>query len=187
MSNVTRWVNRAFVSAALALAVFVVGFAASATKVAARPELAGYNNRQCWECHVNPMGGGMRNAKGNEVARELSLTVTKEAIKDKYPIVDDFEPELSEHFAIGGDMRLLWYDQQVDEDMKAQVEAAGGEVDQGGTFYEMQAVFHLLAKPLPMLSFVYSPDVAQDTFEAYGLIHDLPLNSYIKAGRFILP
>ena len=53
----------------LLFAFAVILFTGSTRPAAARPEFARREMKACGYCHINPRGGGPRNARGLEYAR----------------------------------------------------------------------------------------------------------------------
>ena len=150
-------------------------------RVSARPELATLQNSPCSECHVNPTGGGMRNATGVEMSKALALEASTNAIQNAYPKFEAFTPMIGSHLQLGADVREGWIDQFKDKRIPASKQTWGS------SFYLMQSQFYVDAQVLPVLHVVGGFDVAQNAFEAYGLVDGLPAGLYIRAGRFILP
>jgi hypothetical protein len=148
----------------------------------ARPELAAEENATCAKCHVNPLGGGQRNATGFFFSHNLALEASTNALDKKDKSWRDFAPVVGEKLQLGMDARAMWHDMDEDEEIPDDQEPSANS-----TFYLMQAVFYADAKVLPVLDLVGAFDASQNTFEAYALIDDLPAGLYFKAGRFILP
>lgn len=155
---------------------------------AARPEIAARGARPCWKCHVNPTGGGMRNETGSHTTGKLSLKASKAALQKNHPTFIDFDPAVNDSIRLGFDGRIIWHD-RVDDPAEARKRGLPEDAapEEGGTFYLMQAALYLNARLLPILQFQYAYDAAQNTFEAYGMIDDLPAGLYFRAGRFLLP
>ncbi|MBZ0273115.1 hypothetical protein K8I61_13840 [bacterium] len=155
----------------------------------ARPEFSASENSPCWKCHVNPMGGGMRNGGGFFFSRKaLGFEPITDAVNKKYPDFPKFVPAIGENMFLGMDARMMWYDEADDENERQDALDAGREPPpEGSSFYLMQAAFHVNALVFPILRLAYSFDAAQNTFEAYALFDDLPAGLYLRFGRFILP
>jgi hypothetical protein len=177
MKNMIRFYSMAFALVVLASLIVPAG-------VSARPEIAARQNDPCWKCHVNPMGGGMRNATGFFFGQKsLAFAPIKEALDKKYPDFGKFVPAVNEKLWFGTDVRFMFHDQNYDKNAPQEVRQAGD----GGTFFLMQADLYASASVLPILKIAYAYDAASNVFEAYGLIEDLPANSYIRIGRFQVP
>lgn len=150
---------------------------------AARPEFSALQNSPCWKCHVNPLGGGERNATGFFAGKNLGLEATTDYLNTKFKDFGDFDPMIADKIQLGADVRVLWdylvyHNNDLPENLKQ------GE---NSTFQFMQGQFYLDAQVLPVFQAVGGYDVANNTYEAYGLFDHLPAGIYAKIGRFILP
>jgi hypothetical protein len=161
--------------------LIVLTLALLPTPTFARPEFSANENVSCSECHVSPTGSGMRNASGFFFSKTLSLAASSKAIEKAFPKFGDFTPILGDHLQFGADARMMWLDTFRDPDVPA------NQQTWGSGFYLMQSEFYADAEVLPVLHLVGGYDMAQNAFEAYGLLDNLPAGLYVRAGRFHLP
>jgi hypothetical protein len=143
------------------------------------PKFSSYTGEKCMSCHVNPTGAGMRNAYGVKYAKEnLFLKFLEKANK-----TTDIEPQVSKGIRIGGDMRMLYLDDQVDHQPNL------------NSFFQMQGDLYVhatvnkyigvLIAPGIYLPDTYSPNPFPVKYEIYGIVSQLPAGLYFKVGRFI--
>ena len=126
----------------------------------------------CRACHINPTGGGMRNAHGREFSIERLLIQEKTAMVEKAVGAAQINP----YFSIGTDLRFAY--------LKKEVE---GGINQD-RFFPMQADLYVAFTPTEQLTFYYQDGVeASESRETFLLLQRLPFNSHVKAGRFIPP
>lgn len=124
------------------------------------PRLAVESTANCYTCHVNPSGGGMRNEFGNySVAlNELTLTSTKKKFVENYK-----SPRISESVTIGFDTRHLLFDD--------------------GYIFRMQTDFYLNLEPYKNFNYFFriAETGISENFALYSLQDK---KYYFKAGRF---
>lgn len=166
------------------LAVLIVAIALQTimpSLSSAKPEFTMREGAACWQCHVNPSGGGVRTDLGFAHGQGLALEATTAYLDKHYPAFGEFTPTIGEHLQFGLDTWTMWHDRDEDPDID------GDEETNSSTFYLMEANFSVHAMLLPILSLVGAYDFALDTTETYGMIHNLPLGIYLKLGRFVPP
>ena len=163
----------------------------------ALPRFAARNGMECIQCHVNPTGGGMRNAYGRNVFENAVLprSTVKEPdtwLAQPFPVegeespvdvgrrVPGFSPDLTEWLAIGADVRLAHIfirpDKGPTEDTKREIT---------NSFFLMQGDLYHSARIGEAIT-LYLDVGVYSGFEAWGLfrlLEDGPL--YLKAGRFL--
>lgn len=138
------------------------------------PRFAAYTGDKCSDCHVGPQGGGMRNQYGLNFAKQnLQMDFLKKLFKKK----SDFSTQLNKNIAIGGDLRFAH---------------VGNEQPNGpslNTFLTMQGDFYINANVNDYISVYLAPGLQipniPTKYEVYGMVSNLPLNSYFKAGRMM--
>ena len=151
----------------------------------ALPLYAARTGLQCQNCHFDPNGGGPRNEfgfaygknrhaiepeEGEKPWGELNLT---NRVGDNFPL----------YFGINQRFMLL-----------ANGYSGQDSIARAG-FYNMESAIHFAFQPHPKLTLVYSMDPGPEAFggarytskESYGMFTALPLNGYLKAGRFRTP
>lgn len=175
MSSDTRCTfARVAVLGAGAAAVLLLSASASA-----EPRFALREGMQCRHCHVNRTGGGMRTPFGAAFAQTNLATFRVPGLLDQ---------NAGNSFAIGANLRLS--NRTL---FKTTTRLAGVErkTKTRNTFEMNEANLYVLARAIPNRLSVYidetiGPESASNR-EAFILVHGLPLDGYIKAGRFMLP
>lgn len=174
--------SKFFFMLCLGFGVMVAGLLLLPSEAPARPEIAALQNSPCWKCHINPNGGGQRNVTGFFASQNLALEASTKAIEENFKDFGEFVPAVGDHLLFGMDVRPMWHDIEDDPDIPDEEEGPNSS-----TFYLMQAAFYADAHLLPILHLTGSFDAAQNTFEAYGLIDELPAGLYFRIGRFHVP
>jgi len=134
----------------------------------AEPHLSVRTGLRCSQCHVNRTGGGARNSFGSMYA-QTRLPMWRKAYQGRM---------LNSFLALGGNLR---------------VRATGTPSDslQRTSLAVTEASLQLEARVVQdVLTFYLDQSVGPggaSTREAFGLIESLPLEGYIKAGKFFLP
>ena len=153
----------------------------SPPSASAKPEFSARQNTPCWKCHVSPTGGGIRNPTGFSFSRQTALEAATRFLNENYKDFGEFVPAVGDYLQFGADMRAMWHDRAQDPDVD------GDEQVNSSTFYLMEAAMYADAHLLPVLHLTGGYDAAQQTFEAYGQIDNLPAGLYARVGRFLLP
>jgi len=144
------------------------------------PKFAAYTGEKCLSCHVNPTGGGMRNLFGVKYSKDnLFFKFLEKANK-----TTDINPQITKGISIGGDMRLLFVDNQIDTG-----------IPNFNSFFQMQGDLYVNAQVNKYINVVIAPGLyIPNTFgpnplpvkyEIYGMVSNLPAGLYFKVGRFI--
>jgi hypothetical protein len=139
----------------------------------AEPYLAVANGYKCSQCHVNPTGGGLRNAFGDVFAQTLL------PMQHLDTGTDTWAGQLNRFIAIGGDLRF---------------DASSTQAPNTQTlnqFQMQQTRVYLEASVIPDRLLVYvdeqvAPGGALNR-EAYGIFWAADHSWYIKAGQMYLP
>jgi len=165
----------------LSTGVAVVGcLVVEAAPADAEPYIAARTGFKCSQCHVNRTGGGKRTDFGLIYAQtQLFMHYVKPQGGSGF-----FDGKLSEAISIGGSLRA-------NHVTSFAVEAPGEEaLERTSHLAISQANVYLQADVIPdVLSFYVDQILAPDTRnrELFGLIQGLPLASYVKVGRMLLP
>lgn len=137
------------------------------------PRFATRMNLPCQSCHVNPSGGGMRNAFGQSFGRD-SLSV--KSWQEEYGL-DDYSTKISEFISYGADFRFLAFYQS-----KTNPEAS---LD---SFFPMQMDLYFNLAVSKKINLYINPAFGPyNRLEAFGVARILPANGYVKLGRFTPP
>ncbi|HEY6952964.1 MAG TPA: hypothetical protein VI758_11185 [Bacteroidota bacterium] len=137
----------------------------ASTTCDALPKYASRTGFKCGACHVNPTGKGMRNEYGSTYGRDDITLPTYKNLTD----YDDFSTKLGPSLSFGGDYRSMFY-------YETQNHAS--------TFFQMQAAFYLDFRVNKMFQIYADKDFLGDA-EIFGLARILPMDGYIKVGRFV--
>ena len=154
------------------LILFIFVFGLSLNYLQAYPRFAAYTGDKCMDCHVDPTGGTMRNSGGTGYAKSnLNMDMFK-----KIAGKTQFSPKITKDISVGGDVRVA----QVDNE----VEGAANY----NSFLAMQGDLYLNAQLSKIVSvFITSgleiPGIEAD-YEVYGMISNLPANTYFKVGVY---
>jgi hypothetical protein len=172
--------------AASLTAALTILLAALAPRAAqAEPRFAARFGFACVVCHVNPTGGGLRTPYGRDVFEKQQLTFSpgNDAVEGL-----DFDPRISDRLTLGGDYRLafIWQPKRKPDDPPAVTPTMWITLPTKLTFFPMQVDTYVGAD-LSRHVTLYTDVGANGSFEAFGLIHGLPLGTYFKAGYFIPP
>jgi hypothetical protein len=145
--------------------LIILGFYCSTVPMKALPKFASREGVKCASCHINPTGKGMRNAYGVTYGREaLPIPAYKEETA-----IEDFSTNLTDNFSYGTDFRtLFFYDQK----------------NTSSSFFQMQGDLYLNLR-LNKKFLLYVDKGLYSGFEVFGFAKVLPLDGYIKVGKFV--
>lgn len=151
---------------------FIFVFSFLAVSAYSYPRFSAYTGDKCADCHVNPQGGGMRNQYGMNFAKQnLQLDFLKKYVTKKV----DFSTQLNKNISIGGDLRLVHVGNE-----KANAPSTN-------TFLTMQGDLYVNANVNDYISLYIAPGLQIPNipakYEVFGMVSNLPLNSYFRAGR----
>ncbi|HPS65117.1 MAG TPA: hypothetical protein PK447_06035 [Ignavibacteria bacterium] len=143
-----------------------------AVDAASYPRFAALTGSKCMDCHVSPSGGSMRNAFGLNYAKEnLQMDFLS-----KYSKKVKFNPEINKSIYIGGDIRTAYLDDQNPNSPDL------------NTFLTMQGDLYVNAKLNDFVNVFVAPGIQLPNIptkpQVYGMISNLPLNIFLRAGRF---
>jgi hypothetical protein len=128
------------------------------------PRFAQRIGASCQSCHVNPTGGGMRNAYGVTYGQEtLPVREWKEETG-----MENFSTQLSEVFSFGADFRTR---------------VVYRSLDRTTSFLQTQGDLYFAANVNKKLTVYLDKGVTSGT-EVFGLLKMLPAHGYVKIGRF---
>jgi hypothetical protein len=155
----------------LCTALILVALAAAGTRATPRFSLrTGY---PCQACHVDPAGGGMRKALGNQYGDdELPLPVRTSDSGDT-PISRTITGWLS----VGADFRMMYF--AVSQDT-----LYTQRFDRKNAFFQMQGDLYVNLAVSRSLSVLLRKGVYSD-FDAFALLNALPWGGSVKVGRFV--
>ena len=144
------------------LSLLIVGFLINSTL--SLPRFAVRLGDKCIDCHYNPTGGIIRNEDGWNFGKNIMSAIT--------PRDSDFAttPKIGNNITLGLDYRtqFLYSEEKSRTDFQQMT----------GSIYTNVG----LAKNINLIG---RYDFIQEIWEAYGVAHILPNNSYIKAGSFV--
>lgn len=132
------------------------------------PYLSVRTGFRCSQCHTNRTGGGGRNQFGSVYAQAF-LPAWKGAFQGR---------SLNEVISVGGNLRLLGAGTISDSSPRT-------------SFRLSEANVQVEARLVPDVLTVYVDEIvgpgSATTREAFALLENLPLDGYVKAGKFLLP
>lgn len=141
----------------------------------------------CQNCHFDPNGGGPRNEFGFSYARNRHSVEAESDSASPWASLDltnKVGETMPLHVSINQRFMLL-----------TNTTVQSDSLDRFG-FFNMENAIHFAFQPHPQLTLVYTMDAfspSRDTpgnfrsKDAFGMIGGLPLNGYLKAGRFRNP
>jgi hypothetical protein len=156
------------------LSCFVLLFIAlAAAGTQATPRFSMRTGYPCQACHVDPAGGGMRKALGNQYGDdELPLPVRNS---------DSGEPPIgrtiTDWLSIGADFRTMYF-------AVSQETLYTRRTNRTDAFFQMQGDLYVNLAVSKKLSIVLRKGLYSD-FDAFGLLNALPWGGSAKVGRFV--
>jgi hypothetical protein len=158
------------VGAAITIVV-VAASLVSALTARALPRYSARYDQNCALCHVNPSGGGMRTAYAVQrlIPKEFAMSPTSP------DLLKDIDPRISKVLSIGTDFRQLFL-----------LESQNSALAPPQGFLAMQGDLYVMFQLDPKFLLYYNRSFS-DTYEAFGLANILPLDGYVKVGRFVPP
>lgn len=162
-----------------ALALGVIAWIGASSAAGAEPRFAVREGMRCRDCHVNRTGGGMRTPFG------VSFSQTNLA---SHRLPGAWDPVAGGSVSFGGNLRLASRTR-----FPASTSLAGVDrsTDATSSFEITEGNLYVRAAAIPdrvtfYLDETVTPESASSR-EAFVLVEGLPLDGYVKAGRFLLP
>lgn len=137
------------------------------------PRFAARTGSKCQSCHVNPSGGGMRQAMGVQYGRE-ELPVPEWSQEFE---LGDVTNLLTNVLGVGADFRTLFYTRQIPD-------STGASSTSNHGFWQMQGDLYLNFRVARKVH-LYLKKGLYAGFEAFGLLSILPENGHVKVGKFL--
>jgi len=141
--------------------------------VSALPLYATRQGQACATCHFDPQGGGPRNDFGFQFEKNRHMMTPDTTAKWADLVLAN---KIGDALYFGTNMRQQYTLVKEDGSSSAAV----------STFFPMQGALYATFAPHPNLTITLNHDLRQ-VRDAWGMIHDLPLGLYIKAGQFRVP
>jgi hypothetical protein len=134
------------------------------------PRFSSRMNLPCQSCHVNPAGGGMRNTFGANFGRD---DISVKAWQEEYSL-EDFSTKLNNFISYGADFRFLgFYQSKTSPEVSA------------SSFFPMQMDVYLNLAVSKKINLYVNPAFGPyNRLEMFAVAKVLPLNGYLKLGRF---
>lgn len=145
----------------------------TAADLSALPRFAVQTGSKCQACHVNPSGGGMRQAFGAQYGRE-ELPVQTWAQEFE---LEDVTTLITNVLGVGADFRTLFFARQVPD-------STGTTSTSQDAFWQMQGDLYLNFRIARKVN-LYLKKGLYSGFEIFGLLNILPENGHVKVGKFI--
>ena len=161
---------------ALVVASLLPLFALLPGRAAAEPYLAVEAGLKCSNCHVNPTGGGKRNAFGTLYARNQVSAHAIDLAEGRKPWTGDLS---TRWFGVGADYRGGYES----VDLPGQENQSEWETTRSTLYAEVRLLPQLLSL---YADYKLSPDNSE-TREAYVLLKPLQGKVTVKAGQMFLP
>ncbi len=165
-------------NAANILVIVVASLLVFHLSIQAEPYLAIKNNLKCVSCHVNPIGGGLRNDFGKKYGQNILPSKANQF--DSATMA-----KLTQYLSIGADAR---FNANLQKN-----EAQTNNTSKGFAVDSAQLYLHFMI-PNTGLSFYFDEQVApgsainREAFVMYNFAENSALNSnYIKAGKLYIP
>jgi hypothetical protein len=154
--------------------LIILFLALLSSAVYAEPYFAVQQGVKCVACHVNPTGGGMRNAFGNTWARTI---LPAQTLAGKAG--EDWSGELNRFVGIGANLRASG----TYVDTPNQKSQSAFDLDEGRLYLELKAIEDRLSIYLDQR---VAPG-GSGNLEAYGRYWSKNHDWYVKAGQMYLP
>lgn len=142
--------------------------------VQALPRFAVRTNAKCQSCHINPTGAGMRNFYGSTSYGREALPI--KSWQQEFAL-DEFSTQLTDFLSYGLDFRFLYFYQKKDNPDATR-----------SSFFPMQMDVYFNMRISKKVNVYVNPAFGPyPRYEVFGNLAVLPLEGYVKAGRFSPP
>lgn len=141
----------------------------------ALPRFASRTGAKCQSCHVNPSGGGMRQAFGVQYGRE---TLPVPTWSEEFGL-EDFSTKVTDFLSMGADFRTLYFYQQNPDTGTPPKPVTGSNA-----FWQMQGDIYMNFRLARNVN-IYLDKGLYSGFEIFGLLNILPGNGHVKVGKFV--
>ena len=141
----------------------------------ALPRFSARTGAKCQSCHVNPSGGGMRQAFGVQYGRDVLPVPTWSEDAE----LEDFTNLITNVLGVGADFRTLFFYQQVPD-----TGTSAAAVSSKNAFWQMQGDLYINLRLTKKIN-VYLDKGLYSGFEIFGMLGVLPERGFIKVGKFI--
>jgi hypothetical protein len=156
-----------------AVCFFALVIIAYAPDALALPRFAAQTGSKCQSCHINPAGGGMRNAFGAQFGRE-ELPVPQWSEEAG---LEDVTKLLPSFLGVGADFQTLYLVRQIPD-------STGTGSSLKDQFWQMQGDIYFNFRIGKRINLYFMKGLYSG-FEAYGLLNLLPWKGYLKIGKFV--
>jgi hypothetical protein len=136
-----------------------------------------YATRQgfaCSTCHFDPQGGGPRNDFGFQFEKNRHALTPEDSTSKWADLI--LANKLGDALYFGTNLRQQY----------TYVSEVGSGETAVSTLFPMQGALYVTFAPHPNLTITMNHDLHQ-VRDAWGMIHDLPMGLYFKAGQFRVP
>lgn len=139
----------------------------------ALPRFSARTGMSCRSCHVDPSGGGMRQAFGAKYGREeLPVPAWSDGVT-----TEDFTSFITNALGVGADLRTLYMVRSVPD-------SSGTASHTENAFWQMQGDLYLNFRISKKVG-LYLKKGLYSGFEAFGTLQVLPASGHIKVGKFV--
>jgi hypothetical protein len=165
------------------------GILISAAGVQAEPYIAMRTGFKCSQCHVNKIGGGERTEYGEVYSQyQLLMTQTQDLMQAE-GVQSSFNPKINDMITVGGNFRMEEFVTRkytYTDNVGAHVSPSANEaqISEANFYMNVELIKNYLN--LYMDEGLEGPSRG-GAREMFGMVRNLPLDSYIKAGKMLLP
>ncbi len=148
------------------LSALVLGTVCFTSSAGAEPRFTARFRQDCTLCHENPDGGGLRSLYASQFLVPTHLTMVHLSPEKLARIHPDVSPSVT----VGTDIRTIWF--------------GAPDTQPTHNFFQMEGAFYLEFAIDERISAHLDVDQSGST-EIFALGWVLPVNGWVKAGRFI--